>query len=108
MTSTRNLEVDFVLAFELDFAVIQFSRKIHGAIQANQRVASQSGVLLNFGGVIPAGFHAGLHGHSVCPRSLTVSSACNSNYTEMFSAVRNTLRRDPPKSVQFGLPFVRG
>src|SRR5882724_5946185 len=71
---TRNLEIDFVLAFELNLAVVQLPRKIHRAVQPNQRVSGKSSVLLNFEGVVFGRLHARLDGHSVGPRSLNVSA----------------------------------
>ena len=87
VSRTRNLKVNFILAFELNLAVIQLSREIHRAVQADQRVSGKTGVFLVFGGVGFGKLHARLDGHSVGPRSLNVSGASNSNYTEVSRAL---------------------
>src|SRR5208337_1962754 len=65
MTGTGNLEVDFALALELNFAVVEAPREIHGAVEADEGVAVEAVVLGRFQ---LGDLHASLHGHSVRPR----------------------------------------
>ena len=65
MTGAGDLEIDFALALELNLAVIETPREIHGAVQADEGVAVEAVVLGRF----QLGYlHASLHGHSVRPR----------------------------------------
>jgi hypothetical protein len=52
-----DLEVDFVLALQLDFAIVQPPGKVHRAVDANQGVVVEA---LNFGGVKFSQFDARL------------------------------------------------
>ena len=65
MTGAGDLEVDFALALELDFAVVEAPREIHGAVEADEGVAVEAVVLGRFQ---LGDLHASLHGHSVRPR----------------------------------------
>ena len=56
MAGAADLEVDFVLALELDFAVVELAREEHRAINADERVAVETVIFrdvkfrcLNFG-----------------------------------------------------------
>src|SRR4030095_8099636 len=71
-------------------------------------------MFLNFGGVVLEGFHAGLHGHSVRPRSLIVSGASSSNYTDFFrllpgrpKALQNLAKKSNPLILAGGPPAMR-
>src|SRR5579859_430942 len=107
MPRTGNLKINFILAFQLDFAIVHFSRTVHCAVQPDQGVPAESCVSFGFAGVVLGGLNAGLHGHSVRPRSLNVSGASNAKYTEI--KLRRSVRRKNRAqlsrvlAVQFGL-----
>ena len=65
VTRARDLEVDFALALELDFAVVQPPREIHRAVQTDKRVTVQAVVLGRFQ---LGDLHASLYGHLLRPR----------------------------------------
>ena len=52
-----NLEINLILALELDFAIVKFSRQIHGAVHADERVAIEA---MHFLSVGLGNFDAGL------------------------------------------------
>src|SRR6266849_6216096 len=62
-----DLEVYFVLALELDFAVVDSARKIHGAINTKKVLPGQTLVL---GGVKFRRFGACLNRHAIAPRAV--------------------------------------
>src|SRR2546426_10519611 len=62
MAGAANLEKDFVLAFELNLPVVQPARKIHRAVEPDERVSVESVVIL---AVKLDRLDARLYGHSV-------------------------------------------
>src|SRR5580700_5175317 len=62
MAGAADLEVNFVLALELDFAVVELAREKHGAINADERVAVEAVV---FSGVEFRCLNFGLSRHSL-------------------------------------------
>src|SRR3989454_11712590 len=62
MAGAAYLEKDFVLAFELNFPVVQPARKIHRAVEPDERVSVESVVIL---AVKLDRLDARLYGHSV-------------------------------------------
>ena len=63
MPYTIDLKIDAILSFQLDFLVVQFSRKIHGAISADDQLGRKFGSLLQVSG----------GGHSASPKSLATA-----------------------------------
>ncbi len=59
-----NLEENFILALQLDFAVIQAAGKKHGAVEVDEGFAIEAVVLV---GIKLGYFYARLYRHSVCP-----------------------------------------
>src|ERR1700733_5249703 len=62
MAGAADLEVNFVLALELDFAVVELAREEHRAINADERVAVETVI---FRGIEFRCFHFGLGRHSL-------------------------------------------
>ncbi len=62
MAGAADLEVDFVLALELNFAVVELAREKHRAINADERVAVETVV---FRGVEFRSLNFGLGRHSL-------------------------------------------
>src|SRR5712692_5082646 len=79
MSSAGDLKINLILALQLNFAIVEPSRKVHRAINAKEGVVIEA---LNFGGVKLCEFDARLERHSF---SLVLESgACASaefNYT---------------------------
>ena len=67
MPGTAHLKVGFVLALELDFAVVQAAREEHRAVEANQRFAVEALIFCRV--KCCGGSDFGLGRHAVCLRS---------------------------------------
>jgi hypothetical protein len=82
MAGAGNLEVDLVLALELDFSVVQAPGGEHNAVQTDQSLAIQPAEFL---GVQLGGLDASLHGHSVDPRGkAALTPSAGAHYTAKF------------------------
>ena len=62
MAGAADLEINLILAFELDLAIVQAARKEHQAINTDQRVAIEP---LIFRSVKLRGFRFGLCRHAI-------------------------------------------